>query len=300
MARTAAEQPSAGPALGISGLRVTKGGRRILDGVTFDVPHGSVVGVIGPNGAGKSTLLSCVYRHTSYEQGVVRVDGRDVRTLPRRELARLIAAVPQDTAVVFDLTVEEIVTAGRIPHAGPLGRSRESDREVIDRCLRRVDLEHHRHRSVATLSGGERQRAFLARALAQEAPLLILDEPTNHLDLANQEQLLGHVRDHRGTVLIAVHDLNLAAEHCDLLVVLAGGRTVRTGTPDEVLTPDLLTEVFGVDAHVVPHPDSGHPHMIIRSRAPGRARAGGGRDGSDSPAGGEAERLDRPAGPALR
>ncbi len=160
--------------------------------------------------------------------------------------------------------MEEIVAAGRIPHVSALARARPT--EIVDRCLRRVNVEHLRHRSAATLSGGERQRALLGRALAQDAPILILDEPTNHLDLANQEQLLDLIRDHAGTSVVAIHDLNLAAEYCDHIVVLNDGSVVATGAPRTVLTPELLREVFGVHAHVIPHPESGRPHIIGRAR----------------------------------
>lgn len=251
--------------LTIDGLAVELGGRRILDDVAFGVPRGAVVGIIGPNGAGKSTLLGCVYRHVTYRHGQILLDGNELRTLPRRQLARLVAAVPQDTPIAFDLTVEDIVAAGRIPHTSALGGA-DDDREIIDQSLHRVNLEHLRHRSAATLSGGERQRALLGRALAQAAPILVLDEPTNHLDLANQEHLLGLIRDHAGTALVAIHDLNLAVEYCDRIVVMAGGKVVSTGTPEDVVTPALLRDVFGVACHVIRHPDSGRPHVIARGR----------------------------------
>lgn len=185
---------------------------------------------------------------------------RDRRARP----GRLVAAVPQDTPIAFDLTVEDIVAAGRIPHTGAFGQDGRRDREVVDRSLRRVNLEHLRHRSTATLSGGERQRALLGRALAQDAPILVLDEPTNHLDLAHQEQLLALVRDHAGTSLVALHDLNLAVEYCDRIVVMAGGSVVATGAPEEVVSPALLQDVFEVCCHVAPHPGSGRPHVITR------------------------------------
>ena len=252
--------------IGVRGLSVERGGRRILDGVAFDVPSGSVAGIIGPNGAGKSTLLGCLYRHVPYREGEIHVDGRELRSLARRDIARRIAAVPQETPLAFDLTVEEIVTAGRIPHTRATGLRTTHDRDVVEDCLRRVGLDHLRHRSAATLSGGERQRAFLGRALAQDAPVLVLDEPTNHLDLANQEQLLGLLRGSGATTVVAIHDLNLAAEYCDRIVVLADGSVQADGTPDEVLTPDLLEAVFRVRCHVVPHPDSGRPHIITGAR----------------------------------
>lgn len=260
-------------ALTIRRLSVERGGRRILNDVGFTVPLGTVVGVIGPNGAGKSTLLGCLYRHTAYRHGQIIIDGRELRTLSRKELARMIAAVPQDTPIAFDLTVEDIVAAGRIPHSGALWRSRRHDRDIIEEVLRRVNLEDLRHRSATTLSGGERQRALLGRALAQAAPLLILDEPTNHLDLTNQEQLLDLVRAHEGTSLVAIHDLNLAAEYCDRIVVMNDGTIVAAGEPEQVLTPALLQDVFRVRAHVIPHPDSGRPHIVTSARQNDRAPA---------------------------
>jgi iron complex transport system ATP-binding protein len=258
-----------GDAITIRDLTVIRAGRRILGDVSFAVPRGAVVGIVGPNGAGKSTLLGCIYRHTAYQEGQITIEGRDVRTMPRRDLARLVAAVPQDTPLVFDLTVEEIVAAGRIPHSSALGAlsgGSDGDREIVDRSLRRVNLEQMRHRSAVTLSGGERQRALLGRALAQAAPILILDEPTNHLDLANQEQLLGLIRDHAGTSLVAIHDLNIAAEYCDRIVVMAEGAVVTVGLPEEVITPTLLHDVFRVRCQVVAHPASGRPHIIMRAR----------------------------------
>jgi iron complex transport system ATP-binding protein len=255
-----------GDALVIRSLGVTLGGRAVLEDVDLVVARGDVVGVVGPNGAGKSTLLGCIYRHTAYRSGQIRVEGQDLRTLPRKHLARLVAAVPQDTSIAFDLTVRDVVAAGRIPHGDGWGWGRADDQEIIDESLRRVQLYDLRDRSVATLSGGERQRALLGRALAQAAPILVLDEPTNHLDLAGQERLLGLIRGHGGTVVLAIHDLNLAAEHCDRLVVLADGRVVAVGRPEDVLTPELLWTVFGVRVHVVPHPESGRPLVIPRSR----------------------------------
>jgi iron complex transport system ATP-binding protein len=256
-------------ALIIRSLGVNLGGRAVLEDVDLAVRRGDVVGLVGPNGAGKSTLLGCIYRHIAYRSGEIWVDGRELRTLPRKRLARLVAAVPQDTSIAFDLTVQDVVAAGRIPHGDGWGWGRTDDHDAVDASLRRVQLYDLRHRSVATLSGGERQRALLGRALAQEAPILVLDEPTNHLDLAGQQRLLGLVHGHDGTVILAIHDLNLAAEHCDHLVVLAEGRVVAAGRPEDVVTPELLWSVFGVRVHVVPHPESGRPHVIARGRPTG-------------------------------
>ncbi|MGP3536004.1 ABC transporter ATP-binding protein [Microbacterium sp. RD1] len=254
--------------LDVAGLTVVRSGRVLLDQVSFSASRGEVVGIVGPNGAGKSTLLGCLYRHVDYRDGSIRVDGQELRMLPRAESARLIAAMPQDTAVEFDLTVEEIVSAGTIPHRRA---DRARSRDVVEETLARVDLVGMRDRSVATLSGGERQRALLGRTLAQNAPILVLDEPTNHLDLAHQEQLLGLVHQHPGTSIIAIHDLNLAAEYCDRIVVMSRGRVVACGPPAEVMTAEMLAEVFAVTAQIIPHPQSGRPHLLLDSPRGGRA-----------------------------
>lgn len=244
-------------------VQVRAGGRVLLDGLDLDVAPGSVLGLVGPNGSGKSTALRCLYRALEPHRGVVRVDGADLAGRDRVAAARDLAALPQSEAVEFDFTVEELVATGRHPHGhrgGPLG---PSHREHVDRALRDHRLETLRHRRLTTLSGGERQRAALARAAAQDASVLVLDEPTNHLDLHHQLALLGRLRRAARTVIVALHDLNLAAAVCTSLAVLDGGRLVATGTPERVLgDAALLRDVFGVTASCVPHPVSGVPQLL--------------------------------------
>ncbi|WP_405608731.1 ABC transporter ATP-binding protein [Streptomyces sp. NBC_01511] len=246
-----------------------------LDGVTFAVDGttlvrdlslhagtGEVVGLVGPNGSGKSTALRCVYRALTPTGGTVLVDGLDLTALSLRRSARAVAAMTQDSSVDLDFTVEEVVTLGRAPHLRGNQTLSERERDLVTDTMARLDIGPLAHRGILTLSGGERQRVLVARALVQEPKILVLDEPTNHLDVRHQIQLLSLLRGSGLTVLVVLHDLNLAAAACDRLGVLAEGRLVAAGTPEEVLTAELLRDVFGVLADVVRHPHSGDPQLL--------------------------------------
>ncbi|MFV2171685.1 ABC transporter ATP-binding protein [Actinomadura sp. LOL_016] len=256
--------------LALDGLSVTLGGRDLLRKLSLDVPGGRVVGLVGPNGSGKSTALRCVYRALRPTSGTVRAGGDDLARMPVRRSARIVAALTQDGTVDLDFTVEEVVALGRTPHltgTRPLG---PHDREVCARAMDRLGIAHLAGRGVLGLSGGERQRVLLARALAQEPEILVLDEPTNHLDVRHQIELLSLLRASGVTVLVVLHDLNLAAAACDVLAVLSGGRLVTTGPPADVLTPELVDAVFGVAASVVPHPLTGAPQLLYTLHRPPR------------------------------
>ncbi|MCP2257843.1 iron complex transport system ATP-binding protein [Streptoalloteichus tenebrarius] len=249
-------------------LSVTVAGRRLVEDLRMEVPSGTVVGLVGPNGSGKSTTLRCVYRALRPTAGRVLLGGDDVVALSPREAARRLGALTQDSHVEFDFTVAEVVTMGRSPHKNLMDPDTDQDREICAAALRRVGAAHLAGRSFLTLSGGERQRVLIARALAQQPAVLVLDEPTNHLDIRHQLEVLSLVRQAGLTVLAALHDLNLAAAACDRLYVLSGGRVVTSGAPEEVLTPEVVAEVFGVRAHVVAHPTSGAPQLIFDSPVP--------------------------------
>ena len=229
----------------------------ILHGIDLHTPANEVHGIVGPNGSGKSTTLRCVYRALRPSGGVVRVGGGDVTTA--RDTARHLAALTQDSHVEFDFTVREVVAMGRLPHR----TTPRHDDGVVTEALSRMDVDHLAHRSFLSLSGGERQRVLIARALAQQPKVLVLDEPTNHLDISHQLAVLALVRGLGVTVLAVLHDLNLAAAYCDRLHVLDHGRVVRSGKPEDVLTPEVLHEVFHVRAHVVRHPTSGVPQLLF-------------------------------------
>ncbi|MEV7597394.1 ABC transporter ATP-binding protein [Kitasatospora sp. NPDC089797] len=254
---------SAAEDLSVDGVSVELAGTRLVHEVSLTAAAGQVVGLIGPNGSGKSTLLRCVYRVLRPAGGAVRLDGEDLHALTARESARRVAALTQEHSAEFDFTVAEVVAMGRLPHRRGLGGPTGADHERCTAALRRVRAEHLAGRGFLNLSGGEKQRVLIARALVQEPRLLVLDEPTNHLDIAHQLEVLAIAREAGPTVLTALHDLNLAAGHCDRLYVLAAGRIVASGTPAEVLRPDLLAEVFGVRATPVRHPDTGALQLLF-------------------------------------
>ncbi|MET8760508.1 ABC transporter ATP-binding protein [Lentzea sp. NPDC004782] len=230
--------------------------RGIVEDITLTA-SAEVVGIVGPNGSGKSTTLRCVYRALKPDAGAVRIDGENVHK--RRNLARELAALTQESQVEFDFTVAEVVEMGRLPH----DRDPARDRRVVADALATVDVAHLADRSFLSLSGGERQRVLIARAIAQEPRVLVLDEPTNHLDIRHQLDVLALARGLGVTVLTVLHDLNLAASYCDRLHVLDEGRLVASGTPEEVLVPELIAKVFHVTAHVVRHPTTGVPQLLF-------------------------------------
>ncbi|MGW3284833.1 ABC transporter ATP-binding protein [Streptomyces sp. NPDC001002] len=246
--------------LDITDVTVEVAGARLVEDIELAVDSGAFVGLVGPNGSGKSTLLRCVYRALRPDQGAIRLDGEDVHGMQSRAAARVLAALPQESAAEFDFTVAEVVAMGRLPH---LDRTAARDRAVCAEAMERTGVDHLAERGFLALSGGERQRVLIARALAQQPRVLVLDEPTNHLDIAHQLDVLALVRRSGLTALAALHDLNLAAAHCDRLYVVAGGRIVASGPPYEVLQPALLAEVFGVRAHPVRHPETGAVQLLF-------------------------------------
>ncbi|GHH45737.1 ABC transporter ATP-binding protein [Lentzea cavernae] len=230
--------------------------RGIITDITLHASN-EVVGIVGPNGSGKSTTLRCVYRALKPDSGAVLIDGENVHK--RQHIARDLAALSQESQVEFDFTVAEVVEMGRLPHE----RDSARDRRVVGEALDTVDVSHLAGRSFLSLSGGERQRVLIARAIAQEPQVLVLDEPTNHLDIRHQLEVLALARSLGITVLTVLHDLNLAASYCDRLHVLDEGRLVASGTPSEVLVPELIAKVFHVSAHVVRHPTTGVPQLLF-------------------------------------
>ncbi len=241
--------------LQVSGARVVKGGRAVVSDVRFAAPGGKITGLVGPNGAGKSTLIGAVVGLERLEQGTVLFDGADLMSMDRRSRAKLCAYVEQSAATEERLSVIDVVALGRIPHGSVwvTGPSAE-DEAIVMGALGRVGMDDFAARQFNTLSGGEQQRVQMARALAQEPKLLVLDEPTSHLDIRAQLQvldLLGDLAKAGGTVLLALHDLNLALRYCDWLVVLHGGQVAGEGVPADILTADLLARVYGVRARVL-------------------------------------------------
>ncbi|GHF18762.1 ABC transporter ATP-binding protein [Streptomyces morookaense] len=247
----------------IEDLSVGIAGARLVEDIALRADSGRFVGLVGPNGSGKSTVLRCVYRALRPTAGRVLLAGDDLHGMTARESARRLAALPQESGSEFDFTVAEVVAMGRLPHQGAAGRVTAADTEACAAALARTGAAHLAGRGFLTLSGGEKQRVLIARALAQQPEVLVLDEPTNHLDIAQQLEVLSLVRSSGLTVLAALHDLNLAATHCDVLYVIAGGRIVAAGPPHDVLSAELLADVFGVRAHRVPHPVTGAPQLLF-------------------------------------
>ncbi|MBB1243516.1 ABC transporter ATP-binding protein, partial [Streptomyces durbertensis] len=242
--------------LDVDGVSVTAGAHRLVQDVSLHARPGEVIGLVGPNGSGKSSLLRAVYRVRKPASGTVRVNGDDVWRLPVRDVARALAAVVQEPAADFDLTVRDVVAMGRTPHKRLLDGDNTHDSALVQRALRVTDATDLVDRAFAELSGGERQRVLIARALTQQPRLLVLDEPTNHLDIRHQLDVLGVLRRLPATSLVALHDLNLAAYFCDRLYVLRSGTVAAHGTPAEVLTESLLADVYGVRATVTAHPET--------------------------------------------
>ncbi|WP_374194407.1 ABC transporter ATP-binding protein [Streptomyces sp. N35] len=229
-------------------LTVVTDGRGLVRELSLHVPSGRVTGLVGPNGSGKSTALRCVYRALRPTSGVVRVGEDDLTRLTPRRGAQLVAALTQDGTVDLDFTVEEVVALGRAPHLRGTQALSRRERELCARALDRLGIASLARRGILGLSGGERQRVLVARALVQEPEILVLDEPTNHLDVRHQIELLSFLRGSGLTVLVVLHDLNLAAAACDRLAVLGEGRLVTVGTPAQGPTPDPGRGVFRVRA----------------------------------------------------
>lgn len=226
------------------------GGAEILRDVSLDVRTGEFLGIIGPNGSGKTSLMALLAGIRKPKSGEVLLDGAPIGTLGRREVARRLALVEQQAETGERITARQAVELGRTPYLGPLSPWSAQDDAIVEAALQNVDMAHLSGRWWHTLSGGERQRLHIGRALAQQPKILLLDEPTNHLDIGHQIGLLDLVRRQDLTVAAALHDLNHAAMFCDRLAVMQGGRLVALGSPREVLTTDLIREVFDVEAEI--------------------------------------------------
>lgn len=231
-------------------LHAVLGNTEILRGIDFEANKGEFVGIIGPNGSGKSTLLRCLYRVLTPSEGAVFLDGKELSSYRVKESAQKLAVVAQHNYYNFEFSVRDVVMMGRAPHKRALDRDTAEDYQIMRQSLKAVGMQEFEERSFSTLSGGEQQRIILARALAQQTPCLILDEPTNHLDIKYQLWLMDIVRNLDCTVISAVHDLNIAAMYCDRLYAMKQGKVIAQGTPHQLLTPDLIRELYEVDAEV--------------------------------------------------
>ncbi|MGY5367327.1 ABC transporter ATP-binding protein [Enterobacter oligotrophicus] len=236
--------------ISVAGLQVTMQSQTVLKGIDLELPSGQIIGLLGPNGSGKSTLLRCLAGLFPQHAQRVAFNGRMLGDVPLRIRAKQLAFVPQHAEVDGELTVEQIVSLGRTPYRRALRRFTDEDELAVEEAIRLMRLNTLRHRRWGQLSGGERQRSQIARALAQQPHVLLLDEPTNHLDIQYQLELMILISQLPLTVVIALHDLNLAANYCQRLVLLKSGRISSIGTPENVLTPDNIEKTWNVKARV--------------------------------------------------
>ena len=249
-------------------LDLAYGDKPILHEINLSLARGELLGVIGPNGSGKTTLIRCLSGVLKPTIGSVTLEGKNIQALPDQERARHIAVVPQSAQLPPAFTVLESVSLGRTPHLSWLGRLGASDLEIVQRALQSCEITHLGDRRISELSGGEQQRVLLARALAQDCPVLLLDEPTAHLDLHHQVALLNLVRhmarEQNLAVLVAIHDLNLASLYADRLILLIDGRIRASGTPSEVLTTETLQNAYQVPLQVHANPQHGSPWVVLQ------------------------------------
>lgn len=250
----------------IKDLRAGYDGATILQGVSLELGDSEFAGVIGPNGCGKTTLLRSMSRVLPPQSGSVLLDDLGIYSIPAREFARRVAVVPQDTLVAFDFTVLEIVLMGRSPRLGRFAVEGAKDTDIALDALQRTGTAHLKDRQINALSGGERQRVLVARALAQEPDVLLLDEPTSHLDISFQFEIMDLVKSlnrERGmTVLAVLHDLNLASQYCDRLILVGQGNVQADGSPEQVITADNIRRVYGAEVWVRRHPATSRPYVI--------------------------------------
>ena len=254
--------------LQVRNLKVSYGASVIVDGIDLDVPQGGVTTIIGPNGCGKSTLLRATAGLIARDGGTVMLNGVDTSKMKRREIARQLAVLPQTPVAPEGLTVRDLVSRGRHPHQSWLRQASAEDARAVDAVMELTNIAELAERPLERLSGGQRQRAWIAMVLAQDTPLVFLDEPTTYLDLSHSVEVLSLVRrlaDQEGrTVLMVLHDLNLAARYSDQLIVMQRGEVRAVGAPAEVVTETLLNSVFDLPAVVATDPVNGGPLVVPR------------------------------------
>lgn len=247
-------------------LQIGYSDKPVISGMDLRIPQEKITSIIGPNGCGKSTLLKGLARITPLQSGTVWLEGQDMAKLGTRETAQIMAMLPQGPQAPEGLTVEELVSFGRYPHQRGLQSLKEEDRKLIEWAMRETKVYDLRHRSVDRLSGGQRQRVWIAMALAQDTPVILLDEPTTYLDMAHQLEILELLeklnREQHKTIVVVIHDLNMAARFSDYLIAMKQGQLLHEGSVEQIMTPGVLKEVFGLEAYIEQDPWTGKPVMV--------------------------------------
>lgn len=229
----------------------------IVKSISLHAQKGDFVGILGPNGSGKSTFLKSIYGVLNYDNGCIKLDGKDIKTISLSDIAKDMAVVGQFNTINFDLSVFDILLMGRSPHLGTWKKESEEDYKIALNAIKKVGMETSLDRSFATLSGGEKQRVVLARALTQQPQVLILDEPTNHLDIKYQIEILSLVKDLGICVVAALHDLSLAAQFCNEIYIIKHGELIAKGKPKDIITANMVKEVYEIDCDIVYNENTG-------------------------------------------
>ncbi|WP_055109086.1 ABC transporter ATP-binding protein [Paenibacillus ihumii] len=256
--------------IGIQGIVKSYGRQTVLQGIDWQVQRGDFWGIIGPNGSGKTTLLNVLSGVEGPETGEITLDGRLLASYSRKELSRKLAVLQQDGLPPMAFPVRQVLEMGRFPFQNWRGKEEEDGAErLINEIMRRLDLLGLEHKPLHVLSGGQRQRVALGKVMAQQPEVVLLDEPTTYLDIRYQMQFMELVsswqRAEHLTVIAVMHDLNLASLYCDKLIALRDGKIIASGTPNEIITPEIVKMLFDVDAYSVMHPDRGVPQLLLRS-----------------------------------
>ena len=245
--------------LEVNNIHFSIDGKKILEGISARFEPGRIHGIIGPNGSGKSTLLKNICRIWEPQSGSIVINGKDYSEIPRKELSTMVTLVPQNTTIGFPISVFDIVSMGRNPHLGRFEGVRKKDREIIERALQQTNISALKDRNINELSGGEGQLAIIARAIATEASLILLDEPTSELDVKHTLEIVDilHVFKEQGkTILVTIHDLNLARRFCDRITILCRGKLFYSGNPEDAFAEENIKQVFGVNVREYKHNDT--------------------------------------------
>ncbi|MGZ9583553.1 ABC transporter ATP-binding protein [Paenibacillus marinisediminis] len=256
--------------LDVNGVFHAYGNQAVLHDISLQVHLGEWIGIIGPNGSGKSTLLSLLSRAESVKRGSIKFNGTSIQDYSRKQLSRLMAVHQQEVLPEVHFTVRDIVEMGRFPYQSWFGSEREDSGPFVDQIMEQLQLSDIADRQLNQLSGGQRQRAALGKLMAQSPSLVLLDEPTTYLDIHYQVQFMDVMREWQQkcglTIVSVLHDLNLASLYCDRIIVMNEGAIIGDGTPEEIMTPQLISRIFQTDTVIVPHPESGRPQVLMGHR----------------------------------